>query len=109
MATILHPEHVWHIGQIPDIDPRTLRVRVRSIGAWDCPSLPRRPRWLEREHELERVRAALRAVGRRSGQVLVIEGAAGLGKSRLLEQARAAAPDLGVRVLAGTGDEVRRA
>ena len=42
----------------------------------------------------------LRAVGRRSGQVLVIEGAAGLGKSRLLQQARAAASGFGIRLLA---------
>src|SRR5450755_1123792 len=31
---------------------------------------------LEREHEVERVRAALRAVGRRDGGIVVIEGAA---------------------------------
>jgi hypothetical protein len=43
---------------------------------------------LEREHEVERVRAALQAVGRRAGGVLVIEGAAGIGNSRLLEVAR---------------------
>jgi hypothetical protein len=47
---------------------------------------------LEREHELARVRAALSAVGRRAGGTLVIEGAAGMGKSRLLEAARSTAP-----------------
>ena len=47
---------------------------------------PSRRALLEREHEVERVRAALRAVGQRSRrQSLVIEGAAGIGKSRLLE------------------------
>jgi DNA-binding CsgD family transcriptional regulator len=63
---------------------------------------------LEREHELERVHGALRAVGRRSGQVLVIEGAAGLGKSRLLEQARAAASEVGVRVLAALASDLEQ-
>ena len=61
---------------------------------------------LEREHEVERVHAALSAVGRRAGGTLVIEGAAGLGKSRLLEAARSCAPDLGVRVLGARATEL---
>jgi predicted ATPase len=44
---------------------------------------------LEREHEVERIHAALRAVGQRAGGVVVIEGVAGMGKSRLLHQAAA--------------------
>ena len=63
---------------------------------------------LEREHELERVRAALRAVGQRAGGVLVIEGAAGMGKSRLLEAARAGASDLGVCVLSARATELEQ-
>ena len=63
---------------------------------------------LEREHELERVHAMLRAVGRRRGGVLVIEGAAGLGKSRLLQEAPAAAPDLGVRVLTALASDLEQ-
>src|SRR5437763_1467501 len=64
---------------------------------------------LEREHELERVRAALHAVGKRAGRVVAIEGAAGIGKSRLLETARVLAPDLGVYVLNARGTELERA
>jgi predicted ATPase len=63
---------------------------------------------LEREHELERVRAALRAAGKRAGATLVIEGAAGIGKSRLLEAAREQASDLGVRVLAARATELEQ-
>ena len=63
---------------------------------------------LEREHEVERVRAALRAAGQRAGKALVIEGAAGMGKSRLLEEARARAPDLGLRVLAARATELEQ-
>jgi DNA-binding CsgD family transcriptional regulator len=63
---------------------------------------------LERDHELERVHAVLRAVGRRSGQVLVIEGAAGLGKSRLLEAARAAASEFGIRLLAARATDLEQ-
>ena len=63
---------------------------------------------LEREHEVERIRAALRAAGQRAGAALVIEGAAGMGKSRLLEEARARASDLGLRVLAARATELEQ-
>ncbi|MBV8948872.1 MAG: AAA family ATPase [Solirubrobacterales bacterium] len=63
---------------------------------------------LEREAEVERVRGALRAVGRREGVVIVIEGAAGIGKSRLLEIARARGADLGFRVLSARGTELEQ-
>src|SRR3954469_10315246 len=54
---------------------------------------------LEREHEVEHVRAALRAVARRAGGTLVIEGAPGIGKSRLLDDVRERTSVAGVRVL----------
>jgi hypothetical protein len=63
---------------------------------------------LEREHEVERIRAALRATGRRVGGALVIEGAAGMGKSRLLEEARATAPGLGIRVVGARATELEQ-
>ena len=63
---------------------------------------------LEREHEVERVRASLRAVGRRAGGALIIEGAAGMGKSRLLDEARLRAPDLGVAVLSARSTELEQ-
>lgn len=63
---------------------------------------------LEREHELERVRAALRAVGQRTGSTVVIEGAAGIGKSRLLQEARERASARGLRVLDARGAELEQ-
>jgi DNA-binding CsgD family transcriptional regulator len=63
---------------------------------------------LEREHEIERVRLALRSAGRREGLCLVIEGAAGMGKSRLLQEARVLAPQLGFRVLAARATELEQ-
>src|SRR2546429_6221622 len=63
---------------------------------------------LEREHELERLGAAVRAVGRRAGGAVVIEGVAGMGKSRLLEEARARASELGFRVLAARATELEQ-
>ena len=63
---------------------------------------------LEREHEVERVRAALRRVGQRAGGVVVIEGAAGIGKSRLLEAARVQASELGLCVLTARATELEQ-
>jgi DNA-binding CsgD family transcriptional regulator len=63
---------------------------------------------LERDHEFERVRAALHAAGQRAGGALVIEGAEGMGKSRLLEEARVRATDLGLRVLAARATELEQ-
>ena len=63
---------------------------------------------LEREDEVERVHTTLRAVGRRAGAALVIEGDAGLGKSRLLQEARARASELGFRVLKARATELEQ-
>ncbi len=63
---------------------------------------------LERDQEVERVRAALRAVGRREGAVVGIEGAPGIGKSRLLEVGRSRAFDLGFRVLSARATELEQ-
>jgi DNA-binding CsgD family transcriptional regulator len=54
---------------------------------------------LEREHEVERILGVLHAAGRRNGQALTIEAAPGMGKSRLLEEARACAQDVRLRLL----------
>jgi DNA-binding CsgD family transcriptional regulator len=61
---------------------------------------------LEREQEVEHVRAVLRAAGRRNGQVLHIEGAAGMGKSRLLQEARSVASQNGLRVLSARATDL---
>lgn len=63
---------------------------------------------LEREGVVEHVHAALRAVGERAGCVLVIEGAAGIGKSRLLAEARSRATQLGFRVLSARASELEQ-
>ncbi len=74
----------------------------------DQPAVLRPTALLEREDELERVRATLRAAGQRAGGALVIEGAAGMGKSRLLEEAREWAPDHGVSVLSARGTDLEQ-
>jgi DNA-binding CsgD family transcriptional regulator len=110
-ATIVRRRSVSHIGHIPDIDPRRLRG-ARAPPTIDLrmeqSALARPAALLEREHEVERVHATLRMAGRRTGAVLVIEGAAGMGKSRLLEEARDAAPEIGVRVLAARATDLEQ-
>ena len=63
---------------------------------------------LEREHEVEDVQAVLRDASKRAGRAVVIEGAAGLGKSRLLKLAGARASELGFRVLGARGTELEQ-
>ncbi len=62
----------------------------------------------ERERELERVEGTLRSAGMGSGGALLIEGAAGIGKSRLLEEVRVRAAALGVRVLGARATELEQ-
>ncbi len=63
---------------------------------------------LEREHEVERARVTLRAAGRRAGGVVVVEGAAGMGKSRLLDEARSEASERGFRILNARATELEQ-
>ena len=63
---------------------------------------------LEREHEIERIRGTLRAAGHRVGGALIIEGAGGMGKSRLLDEARLRAQGVGVRVLTARATELEQ-
>ena len=63
---------------------------------------------LDREHEVEHIRKAVRAVGQQAGVTLLIEGAAGMGKSRLLAVARVRASELGLRLLHARATEIEQ-
>src|ERR671917_46291 len=63
---------------------------------------------LERHGELATVGGLLAAARAGSGRVVLIEGPAGIGKSRLLEEARTRAVPLGFRVLSARGGELER-
>src|SRR5687767_4330005 len=65
------------------------------------------PALLERERESALLRDALTAAGS-GGSLIVLEGAPGIGKSRLLATARAAALAAGMQVLTARGDEFER-
>jgi DNA-binding CsgD family transcriptional regulator len=74
----------------------------------DKPTVARPATLLEREREVERIRIALHAAGRRGGGAVLIEAAPGMGKSRLLEEARELAPELGLRVLAARATQLEQ-
>jgi DNA-binding CsgD family transcriptional regulator len=62
----------------------------------------------EREAELAKLSAALTAARAGAGQLIVIEGPAGIGKSLLLAEARAMAATRGMAALAARGIELER-
>lgn len=63
---------------------------------------------LERADELERLSGLIDGAVHGAGGILVVEGEAGIGKTRLLEAAREAARDAGLTVLRARGAELER-
>jgi DNA-binding CsgD family transcriptional regulator len=61
---------------------------------------------LEREAQLAALQAAADAARRGGGRLVVIEGSAGIGKTRLLAEGRAIVGAAGTRVLAARGGEL---
>lgn len=67
-----------------------------------------KPALLEREAELDELQTALEDARRGAGRLVVVEGAAGIGKTRLLESARETAERTGMRALSARGTELER-
>src|SRR5712691_810411 len=63
---------------------------------------------LEREAELERVDALLAAAAQGAGAAVAVVGRAGVGKTRLLEEARGRAESAGFTVLSARGGQLER-
>ena len=66
------------------------------------------PELYEREVETERLDARIRALAGGTGGLVILEGEAGIGKSRLLSWARQRAREAGIRVLTARANEVER-
>jgi DNA-binding CsgD family transcriptional regulator/tetratricopeptide (TPR) repeat protein len=60
---------------------------------------------LERQREIDAIEGAL---GAPTGSVLVLQGESGIGKSRLLDEARRLSTARGIEVLSGRGNELER-
>lgn len=60
---------------------------------------------LERDEELARIRAAFDDAAGGSGRLVVVEGPPGIGKTRVLDEARALAKSLGFARMRATGEE----
>ena len=63
---------------------------------------------LERERERDQLAAIVEEACAGDGQVLIVDGSAGVGKTRLLEEARLLADAMGVMVLSARGGELER-
>jgi len=63
---------------------------------------------VERERESAELLRALALAAEHAGRVVMLEGPAGIGKTRLLAEGRAFAEERGFRVLAACGDGVER-
>lgn len=75
-------------------------------GARAVAGLPPPVALLEREREVSALLAAAKAAAAGSARLMVVEGPAGIGKSRLLGALREEAPGLGLRVLHARGGEL---
>src|SRR5690242_1061802 len=64
------------------------------------------PRLLDRERELDEIRRVVGLASGGSGRTIVFEGGAGIGKTRLLQEARSAAQEAGFEVLTARGGEL---
>ncbi|HSC74021.1 MAG TPA: AAA family ATPase [Gaiellaceae bacterium] len=68
----------------------------------------RTTRLLERERELEVIQAAVAAAAEGTAGLVLVEGPAGIGKSRLLAEARALGDDYDLAVRSARGGELER-
>jgi DNA-binding CsgD family transcriptional regulator len=67
-----------------------------------------KPALLERETELDELHAALEDARRGVGRLVIVEGPAGIGKTRLLESARETAGRADMQTLSARGTELER-
>jgi class 3 adenylate cyclase/DNA-binding CsgD family transcriptional regulator len=98
------PEPVFQIVAegLPDRFP-PLGIRRHA-----APPLPEGPRMLEREAECAALHAYVDAAAAGAGRLVAVEGRAGIGKSRLLVEARTIASESGLTVLTARAGELEQ-
>jgi DNA-binding SARP family transcriptional activator/DNA-binding NarL/FixJ family response regulator len=98
------------LAQAPSLvpTPRSRAPVAASAPAAPAPA-PVPDDLLERDREVAAVRAALDDLAAGEPRLLLIEGPAGIGKTRLLTEARRLAADRGVGVLTARGSQLEKA
>jgi class 3 adenylate cyclase/DNA-binding CsgD family transcriptional regulator len=99
------PEAIFQLvcDGLPDRFP-ALGTRRPSAAA----PLPQGPTLLEREGELAALHAYVDSATAGAGRLVAIEGRAGIGKTRLILEARSIATQAGVAVIAARGGELEQ-
>src|SRR5947207_2207823 len=87
---------------------KTRQAAPERRAQGSSPRLSESPRLLEREHELGMLETAVAAAAGGAGQIVVVEGPPGVGKTRLLAGARGAADRSAVLALEGRGAELEQ-
>ena len=90
-------------GRVPEGFPSDFKRDVSSRGAADDGDA-----LLERERELKTLRDGIARARAGDGTLMLIEGPAGVGKTQLVREARAAAEQAGVMPLEARGSELEQ-
>jgi class 3 adenylate cyclase/DNA-binding CsgD family transcriptional regulator len=98
--------HQLVVPGLPEMFPPVARDDGKS-GAVSVSRSGARP-LLERDAELAAIRAVVRATADGAGRLIAIEGRAGMGKTRLLAEARATAEEERFQVLAARSSELEQ-
>ena len=80
---------------------------MAELGTAAAPSRPDAS-LLERDRELDELAGLVRNASAGNGRIVLIEGPAGIGKSRLIAETKRQALAAGVRVLSARGSELER-
>src|SRR3954470_10916036 len=102
---LARPEPIFQLvcDGLPDRFPPLGARRPSS-----APSRPEGPTLLEREGELAALHAYIDSAASGAGRLIAIEGRAGIGKTRLLADARTIATQAGLAVLSARGGEMEQ-
>ncbi|MDB4877100.1 MAG: hypothetical protein JWM41_3546 [Gemmatimonadetes bacterium] len=91
--------YLERLGERPSeahVRARVFLERIRSVGSSSRPS---EPRFVGRREELQRIDELLRAARKGRGGALILTGPAGIGKTRLLDEASIRARLAGMQVV----------
>jgi DNA-binding SARP family transcriptional activator/DNA-binding CsgD family transcriptional regulator len=100
------------LAQSPTLDaPQRPATPAPAVAGGQVPQAAAAPagdELVERDHELRVLRAALADALDGQGRLALVQGPAGIGKSRLLQEVRRLAADQGALVLSARGSQLER-